>query len=342
MTERAARPTLDAATAAVFARIALAGVTREYPHQLAHVLTSAGDVRAPRRLHPSFYGCYDWHSAVHTHWLLVRLWRAFPDLPQRPQIEQQLDLHLQPAPLAAEVAYAADTQRIAFERPYGWAWLFKLAQELHHAPGLPAAGWRDAVEPLAALFTSRLLKWLPRQQYPVRTGVHANTAFMLAFALDYARASGQTRLARAVSDTALRFYVADRSAPSTWEPSGNEFLSPSLVEADLMRRVLAPAAFRPWLEQWLPALDGSNLLRPVDVSDRGDPQGGHLDGLNLSRAWCLYGLASALDDQPARAAALRQAAAAHLDAGLRHVDSGDFLGEHWLATFAAYALFEVP
>lgn len=342
MTERAARPTLDAATAAVFARIALAGVTREYPHQLAHVLTSAGDVRAPRRLHPSFYGCYDWHSAVHTHWLLVRLWRAFPDLPQRPQIEQQLDLHLQPAPLAAEVAYAADTQRIAFERPYGWAWLFKLAQELHHAPGLPAAGWRDAVEPLAALFTSRLLKWLPRQQYPVRTGVHANTAFMLAFALDYARASGQTRLARAVSDTALRFYVADRSAPSTWEPSGNEFLSPSLVEADLMRRVLAPAAFRPWLEQWLPALDGSNLLRPVDVSDRGDPQGGHLDGLNLSRAWCLFGLASALDDQPARAAMLRQAAAAHLDAGLRHVDSGDFLGEHWLATFAAYALFEVP
>ena len=342
MTERAARPTLDAATAAVFARIALAGVTREYPHQLAHVLTSAGDVRAPRRLHPSFYGCYDWHSAVHTHWLLVRLWRAFPDLPQRPQIEQQLDLHLQPAPLAAEVAYAADTQRIAFERPYGWAWLFKLAQELHHAPGLPAAGWRDAVAPLAALFSRRLLEWLPRQQFPVRTGVHANTAFMLAFTLDYARASGQTRLARAVSDTALRFYVADRSAPSTWEPSGNEFLSPSLVEADLMRRVLAPAAFRPWLEQLLPALDGSNLLRPVDVSDRGDPQGGHLDGLNLSRAWCLYGLASALDDQPAWAAALRQAAAAHLDAGLRHVDSGDFLGEHWLATFAAYALFEVP
>ncbi len=342
MTERAARPTLDAATAAVFARIALAGVTREYPHQLAHVLTSAGDVRAPRVLHPSFYGCYDWHSAVHTHWLLVRLWRAFPDLPQRLQIEQQLDLHLQPARLAAEVSYAADAQRIAFERPYGWAWLFKLAQELHHAPALPAAGWRDAVAPLAALFSRRLLEWLPRQQYPVRTGVHANTAFMLGFALDYARAAGQTPLERVVSDTALRFYVADRSAPSTWEPSGNEFLSPSLVEADLMRRVLAPAAFRPWIEQWLPALDGSNLLRPVDVSDRGDPQGGHLDGLNLSRAWCLYGLASALDDQPAWAAALRQAAAAHLDAGLRHVDSGEFLGEHWLATFATYALITVP
>jgi len=342
MTESAARPTFDAATAAVLARIALAGVTREYPHQLAHVLTSANDVRAPRLLHPSFYGCYDWHSAVHTHWLLVRLWRAFPDLPQRPQIEQQLDLHLQPARLAAEVAYAADAQRIAFERPYGWAWLFKLAQELHQAPEPPAASWRDAVEPLVALFSSRLLEWLPRQQFPVRTGVHANTAFMLAFALDYARAAGQTPLERAVTDAALRFYAADRSAPSTWEPSGNEFLSPSLVEADLMRRVLAPAAFRPWLEQWLPALDGSNLLRPVAVSDRGDPQGGHLDGLNLSRAWCLYGLASALDDQPARAAPLRQAAAAHLDAGLRHVDSGDFLGEHWLATFAAYALFEVP
>lgn len=339
MTEAVARPLLDAPTAALFACLALTGVTREYPHQLSHVLTSGDDVRAPRALHPSFYGCYDWHSAVHSHWLLVRLWLAFPDLPQRAQIEHCLNQHLQPAKVAAEVAYAADAQRIAFERPYGWAWLFRLAQELHQARPARAAVWRDAIEPLAALFCCRLVDWLPRQQFPVRNGVHANTAFMLAFALDYARATGNLALEQAVCDAALRFYAADRAAPAAWEPSGNEFLSPSLVEADLMRRVLAPAAFRPWLEHWLPALDGSNLLQPVGVSDRGDPHGGHLDGLNLSRAWCLYGLAESMADIPARAILLRQAAAAHLDAGLRHVDSGDFLGEHWLATFAACALF---
>ena len=331
-------PNLDRITASAFARMTLAGIGREYPHKPDHVLTGAADVRAPRDCHPVFYGCYDWHSAVHSHWLLVRLWRRFDDLPERPEIGMRLAAHFQPAYFMAERDYADRADRIAFERPYGWAWLFKLAEELHTAPGPEAQAWSAGIRPLVELFCARLIDWLPRQRYPVRAGVHANTAFMLGFAADFAHATANIQVTQVVRDTARRFYGDDRTAPCRWEPGGNEFLSPALMEADLMRRVLGTADFREWLMRWLPDLATSALLRPVDVSDRGDPQGGHLDGLNLSRAWCLKHLASGFAQDTELHKVLMQAAKGHLCAGLPQVQSGDFLGEHWLATFALYAL----
>ena len=331
-------PTLDTNTASAFARLALAGVAREYPHKPDHVLTAAADVRSPRECHPLFYGCYDWHSAVHSHWLLVRLWRCFEDLPERGEIAARLAASFQPAHFQAERDYAAAAERVAFERPYGWAWLFKLAEELHTATGPEAKAWSAAMRPLVELFCSRLLDWLPRQRYPVRVGLHGNTAFMLGFASDYARTTENAQMTQVVRAAALRFFAGDRVAPCQWEPGGNDFLSPSLVEADLMRRVLGEDEFRAWLESWLPDLTNSTLLQPVDVTDRSDPQGGHLDGLNLSRAWCLMHLANRVATDGALHRVLVQAASDHLFAALPHVQSGNFLGEHWLATFALYAM----
>jgi len=331
-------PALDKKTASAFARMALAGVVREYPHKPDHVLTCAADARTPREDHPLFYGCYDWHSAVHSHWLLVRLWRLFNELPERPAIEARLAAHFQAEKILAERDYAASPDRVAFERPYGWAWLFKLAQELHVSPGPRAASWYAGLRPLAELFSARLIEWLPRQRYPVRSGLHANTAFMLGFAFDYAQTTANIPLAQAVRETSLRFFAADCAAPSQWEPGGNEFLSPSLVEADLMRRLLGANEFKAWLEHWLPDLASSGLLRPVEVTDRRDPQGGHLDGLNLSRAWCLRSLASTFAADTPLHQRLTQSACDHLHAALPWVESGEFLGEHWLATFAAYAM----
>lgn len=326
---------LDLAAASRFARIALAGAVREYPNKPDHVLTAAGDARTPRQFHPVFYGCYDWHSAVHTHWLMLRLIRLFPALPERAAIEVHFDRHFTPENVAAELAYAEEPQRVAFERPYGWAWLFKLAEELHAAGDERSQNWSRTLQPLVAHFIARLTQWLPRQNYPVRSGVHSNTAFMLAFAIDYARAVELVEVEKLMVAAAKRFYADDRVAPIGHEPSGNDFLSPSLIEADLMRRVLAPENFVAWLDGWLPGLAGSQLLKPVEVSDRADPQGGHLDGLNLSRSWCLHALAAS---GGGGRALLEEAAERHLQAGLRHVESGDFLGEHWLGTFAVYAV----
>ncbi len=328
-------PPSDIAVASRFARIALAGVTREYPHKPDHVLTSSMDARTPRQLHPVFYGCYDWHSAVHTHWLMARLRRTVPLLPERDAIDRHFHAHFQPDLIRAELNYAADPQRIAFERPYGWAWMFKLAEELYLGADGDTRTWEFALRPLAAHFALRLMDWLPRQQYAVRSGVHSNTAFMLGFAIDYARALGNSDLETTVVDASLRLFANDRAAPVAFEPSGHDFISPSLVEADLMRRIMSSQDFAAWLELWLPDLANSHLLAPVEVSDRGDPHGGHLDGLNFSRAWCLRGLASA----GVRGADLFLAAADdQIASSLSHVESGDFLGEHWIATFALYAM----
>jgi len=326
-------PNIDVASR--FARIALAGAAREFPNKPDHVLVSAADARSPRELHPVFYGCYDWHSAVHTHWLMARLRRAFPALPERMEIERHFDSHFRSDFVAEELAYAACPQRIAFERPYGWAWLFKLAEELHRSHDERVFPWEIALRPLTAQFASRLMAWLPKQQYPVRSGVHSNTAFMLCFALDYARAAGDQALETMIVDASLLLFSADRSAPVAFEPSGHDFLSPALTEADLMRRVLNPAEFAAWLDAWLPDLARSPLLTPVVASDPGDPHGGHLSGLNFSRAWCLRGLAAAAVPHAER---LSAAADHHIATSLAHVESGDFLGEHWLATFALLAM----
>jgi hypothetical protein len=335
----AARATLTPELASAFARTALANVAREYPAKLDHVLEGDGDLAPPRRLHPAFHGSFDWHSCVHMHWLLARVRRLAPDLPERADVDALFDRRLAPAAVAQECAYLARPGATAFERTYGWAWLLELAHELRRAGD--AGRWVDALAPLARTFVDRYVLFLPRQRYPIRSGLHQCSAFGLAFAWDYARVAGERGLAARCEETALRWFGADRDAPAAWEPSGTDFLSPSLMEADLMRRVLDPQAFAPWLAGFLPGLgcgEPAALFTPVAVGDRADGYLVHLDGLNLSRAWCMRGIAGALPEGDARAAALRSAAELHVAAGMAGLGSGEYMGEHWLATFALLAL----
>lgn len=332
---------IDPAQASSFVRLALRGLTREWPNKLDHVMNDAADVLAPRRLHPAFYGCFDWHSAVHGHWLLVRVLRLLPALPEAPACRAVLDRHLTAENIQAELSYLAQENRQSFERTYGWAWLLKLAEEIAAFQDPDAARWGKALGPLAEEFAIRFRAFLPRQTYPIRTGVHPNTAFGLAFALDYARAVGDQALEKLVVARARAFFENDRDYPAAWEPSGEDFFSPALMEADLMRRVLDPAAFIAWFHRFLPGLsrgEPRSLLEPATVADRSDGKLVHLDGLNLSRAACMRSIAPALPvDDPAREV-LRESAARHARAGLAGVESGDYAGEHWLATFAVYML----
>ena len=281
-----------------FARLALGCIQRELPNSIQHMINGPGDVVSPRVLHPAFYGCLDWHSAVHGHWMLVRLLRTHPALPEGPAIRAALDENLTAANLAAEVAYFAGAHRGSFERPYGWAWLLQLAAELHGWDDVDARRWSAHLAPLAETIVARYLAFFPRQTYPVRTGVHANTAFGFGFALDYARAAGRTDLAGLIVERATTYYAADRDAPAAWEPSGEDFLSPALIEADLMRRVLPPGEFAAWLHGFFPRGLPPQLREPATVSDRSDGKLAHLDGLNLSRAWCLRSVAAALPAWP--------------------------------------------
>jgi hypothetical protein len=297
------------------------------------VLRHAADLRRPRALHPAFYGCYDWHSAVHGHWLLAHLLRRFPALPKAPALRKILDAHLSPQNLRVEADYLK--RHPGFERPYGWAWLLKLAHELAIWQHADAKRWLAHLRPLTSVIEARYLEWLPKQTYPIRSGVHTNTAFGLGFALDYAKAFGRKNLRGLIVKKSLAYYAKDRNYPAAWEPGGNDFLSPALVEADLMRRVYAdkPRRFTGWFTNYLKKVPPA-LLEPAVVSDRGDGQLAHLDGLNLSRAWCFFNLAAVLPDKKW----LLKSANRHLATGLRHVTSGSYAGEHWLATFAAYAL----
>jgi hypothetical protein len=334
-------PGLTAQLAARFADVALANVDQEYPHKLDHVIQGDADALPPRVLHPAFHASYDWHSCVHMHWLLVHLHRRFPDLPQRARIEAVCDMHLSAAAITGECAYLARPDAQSFERTYGWAWLLKLATELARCTDAPARRWCGNLQPLAEAMVERYRGFLPKADYPIRYGMHANSAFGLAFALDYARAAGDVALARACIDKALAWFGNDRDAPARWEPSGADFLSPALMEAALMTRVLDAAAFARWLAMFLPGLvDGepATLFTPVTASDRADPQIVHLDGLNLSRAWCWRELAAALPAGDERAARAGPARDAHLAAGLDALSETHFVGTHWLASFAVLAL----
>jgi hypothetical protein len=334
-------PALTRQQASSFARLALKAIRKEYPCKPADVLNSAADVKAPRLVHPAFYGSFDWHSSVHGHWLLVRLLRRFPDLPEGKEARAALAAHLTAKNLKAEADYFAQPNRRSFERTYGWAWLLKLAEELHGWDDPDARAWAKNLQPLADVLVARYLAFLPKQTYPIRTGVHPNTAFGLAFALDYARAVGHRPLRELVLKRSRDYYGKDAGIPAAWEPDGADFFSPSLMEADLMRRVLGAKEFAAWLGRFLPGLDRGEprtLFTPAKVSDRSDPQIVHLDGLNLSRAWCMRGVATALlADSPARKT-LTESAARHAEAALGHVASGDYVGEHWLASFAVYLL----
>jgi hypothetical protein len=331
----------DRALASRFASIALDNVAREYPGKLDHVMASAHDVRSPRELHPVFYGSFDWHSCVHMHWLLARLRRLDPALRDRPAIDATFDRHFTVAAVGAEAAYLDRPQSATFERTYGWAWLLKLAEELLRSPDADAARWSQRLAPLAGAFARRYVEHLPKAQWPLRHGMHANSAFGLAFALDYARTAGDAPLAQACTDAAFRWYADDRHYPAAWEPSGADFLSPALVEADLVRRVLPATAFADWLEGFLPGLaagEPPSLFTPVVPADRSDGQIVHLDGLNLSRAACFRGIAAALPRRDPRAVAARDAADAHLAAGMAGLAAAEYAGAHWLATFAVLAM----
>ena len=304
--------------AAAFAATAAANVQREYPRHVAHLLTGSGEDLSPKRNHPAFYGSYDWHSAVHMHWLLVRVF------PYQRDIEPLLDRQLTPGNMQAELAYFR--QHATFERPYGWAWLLELQAELLR---LGNRRWSEAVAPLASELAGRLARFVIGAPYPIRAGAHGNTAFACLLGLDYARVAADRALEQAIGAAAERWYAADLDAPIGYEPSLDDFLSPSLVEAVLMQAVLPQPQFRAWLGRFLP--DGiGRLAEAPTVADREDAKQSHLDGLALSRAWCLKRLGH-------DATAERLLAAA-----LPHATGGAYVGTHWLASFAALALGETP
>lgn len=328
-------------TASGFARIALKCIRREYPNKLDHVMNDKHEVQSPRALHPAFYGCFDWHSAVHGHWMLVRLLRSFPDLPEANEIRAALNENLSMENILTEVQYLEQENRKSFERTYGWAWLLKLAEELHTWDDPVAQRWSQNLEPLAEALAKRYLDFFPRQTYPIRRGVHPNSAFGLAFALDYARAIADTVLENMIVQRSLTYYADDEACPAAWEPDGDDFFSPCLMEADLMRRVMAPEEFNLWFQRFLPNLKDQapkSLINPATVADRSDPKIVHLDGLNLSRAWCMAGIASALPPSSPTRKVLINAAIRHAEDALAHVTSGHYEGEHWLASFAVYML----
>ena len=319
--------------AARYADIALGHVTREYPNKLDHVLDGAADAGTPRELHPIFYGSFDWHSCVHSYWMLATLLRLFPDGEAAPRIIARFDEVFTPDRVAGELAYLQRPSSRGFERPYGWTWLLKLQAELEGG----TTPWAASLRELAAAFASRFKTFLPKADFPVRAGAHTNTAFALRLALDYALALEDVALSAMIHERASTWYVADRAAQA-WEPSGDDFLSPTLVEAQLMAQVLGKAEFIDWFSHFLPELEAGrplSLFTPVGVSDRSDGKIAHLDGLNLSRAWAWRELAGHLS--PGLATLSRAAAERHLQFSLPHV-AGDYMGEHWLATYAVLAL----
>ncbi len=325
-----------AADAERFARLALDCIPQEYPNKLSQLLRSDAGVQPPRQLHPAFFGCYDWHSAVHGHWMLAKINKVFADLPIRAEISATLYESISPENIAAEVAYFEEESK-SWERMYGWAWLLQLQNELLAWDEPVARELSHNLQPLADYLRDRYMEFLPIQVYPVRTGVHPNTAFGMSFAWDYAITTQDRELAALIEKTAIRYYGTDENCPISWEPSGEDFLSPCLEEAALMSRVMSESDFQRWLGRFLPHIHELTQLQPVDVSDRSDPKIAHLDGLNLSRAWNLFVIANAVSDDEIQAA-LRKKADDHLDASLPHVTGEHYVGSHWLGSFAIYAL----
>lgn len=333
-------PALDAAKAGELAALSLACVDREYPNKPGSVVDGDATVVPPRLRTPAFFGCFDWHSAVHGHWTMAAILRRFPDAPRAADIRAALDRHLAPDRIAAEVAFFELPRNRTFERPYGWAWLLRLAAELRAWDDPDARRWADALAPLGDLLARRTADYLARLSVPCREGTHQNTAFALAHVLDWARAAGDDGTAATIVARARDFYLADRACPVAYEPSGEDFVSPCLAEADLMRRVLPPDAFAGWLDAFLPdpASDAFGpLRRPAEVRDAHDPRIGHLIGLSFHRAWTMAGIAGALAADDPRGATLRDLARLHLASGLRQMGDSGYSGEHWLASFAMFA-----
>ncbi|EMO6900458.1 DUF2891 domain-containing protein [Pluralibacter gergoviae] len=320
-----------------FARMPLTYLRQEYPNHIMHLLNSDDDVLPPRALHPIFYGCFDWHSAVHGYWLLLRCLRLYPTLSCRDEIVALFNDHLTEENVAQELAYFNAPFRASFERPYGYGWLLALAQELKQSSLPQAGGWYQTLQPLTQDIRRRLMDYLSKLTYPIRVGTHYNTAFALALALDYARAVEDAALEQAIRAASARFYLADTHYPAHYEPGGDEYISGALTEALLMSKVVDD--FPAWFGRFLPEVGSvTALMNPAQVSDRTDPKIAHLDGLNLSRAWCMKHIASALPKDHAGQQALSRAVEQHLAASVEHVVGSHYSGGHWLATFALLAL----
>lgn len=332
---------LDKERAAKFAAMAMRCIEKEYPNKLDHVMNDEKEVLNPKTLHPAFYGCFDWHSSVHGHWMLIRLLKTFPDLPGADNIRKALNRNLTEANIKQEAAYLDQKSRKSFERMYGWAWLLKLVEELYGWDDKDGNEWLKNFKPLEEAIVKRYMDFLPKQTYAIRTGVHPNTAFGIAFALDYARTAKNKKFEELLIERSYYYYYKDVNCPAGWEPGGEDFFSPCLMEAALMQRVLKPEEFPKWFHKFLPkAKEGKpwSLLEPAIVTDRSDGKLVHLDGVNLSRAWCMKRIARALPKGDRANKILLKAARRHAADALANIHSGDYAGEHWLASFATYLL----
>jgi hypothetical protein len=333
----------DGKAADRFAKLALACVHKEYPNKIAHVLNSDADVAPPRKLTPAFCGCYDWHSSVHGHWLLARLLRTFPDAPFAKDARAALKQSLTAENLKQEASYIKGEGRSSFERPYGLSWLLQLCAELREWDDPDAKEWSGNLKPLEDVAVGRLTNWLPKLSHPVRIGEHDQTAFGLGLMFDYVRATKNDTFAKLIRDSAKKFFLSDKNCPLNYEPSGEDFLSPCLGEADVMRRVLPQKEFSNWLKTFMPQIpvgregsENADWLKVAISPDPSDPKLAHLDGLNLSRAWMLEGIVSALPEDDPRRVALEAAADEHRRAGLAAVTGEHYEGGHWLGSFAVY------
>jgi hypothetical protein len=334
---------MDPAAAARFAGLALKCLHDEYPNHISLTMDRDADARPPHDLTPAFFGCFDWHSDVHGHWLLVRLLRLMPNAPFAAQARRELARSFTPENIAGELSYLKHPGRASFERPYGLAWLLQLCAELREWNDPQAQQWSSVLQPLENEAATRIKSWLPKLHYPIRIGEHDQTAFSFGLIWDWAGAATDAEMRTLLQDAAQRFYMKDRNCPLSYEPSGEDFLSPCLAEADFMRRVMDAKAFATWLSAFLPGIPqdahgraSSGWLKPGVVTDRSDPKLAHIDGLNLSRAWMLEGIEHGLPQGDGRIAALRAMAAQHRDAALPEVTGEHYEGGHWLGTFAVY------
>ncbi|MEM0929373.1 MAG: DUF2891 domain-containing protein [Pseudomonadota bacterium] len=322
-----------------FALLALTCVHQEYPNKISHVLNSDADAMLPRDMFPAFYGCFDWHSSVHGHWLLTRILKTDPGTPMRPAIEAALAESFTSENIAGEMAYYGSEGRGSFERPYGIAWYLQLVAELHESDEPLMQDWRATLAPLEEMIVAETQGWLPRLAYPIRLGTHNQTAFAFGLMLDYARTVGNEDLEQALTEKILSFHANDVNCPLAYEPSGEDFLSPCLMEADLMRRVMTTDDFAAWLTAFLPTIPGdgaADWLEPGVVLDASDGKLVHLDGVNLSRAWALEGIAHGLPEDDQRRAALLASAELHKEVGIAAVSDEHYSGSHWLGSFATY------
>ena len=324
-----------------FAEIALKCIEREYPNKLSHVMNTKAEVLSPKELHPAFYGCFDWHSSVHGHWMLIRLLKLFPGLKNQNRIRNAIKRNLTKVNIDQEVSYLGQKSRKSFERTYGWAWLLKLVEELKGWNDKDGKIWEQNLRPLEENIVKRYLDFLPKQVYPIRTGVHPNTSFGLSFALDYAKKVRNKELEKLIIDKAKEYFINDRNCPAEWEPGGEDFFSPCLMEADLMSKVLNNKEFESWLHGFILNNKGKipmQLQKTARVIDRSDGKLVHLDGLNLSRAWCFKRIANKIINNNPLKIKIKELALIHAQIGLKNIKSGNYAGEHWLASFAVFLL----